>query len=864
MKIIIIIAFCFFLNFSLAFAQQPPRGGGGGFNPQNMPAIGKISGKILDKQTQKPLEFATIALMRIRRGGQGRNPATNTPTNNPNNSPNNLAAKDSLILETGTVTNEKGEFLLEQVKVGRFFLKIDFIGYQTLRSDTFLITPKNAEVFLLNLQIAPNDQKLEAVEVIGEKAVYETQLDKKVFNVDKNITATGGTVTDVLQNIPSVTVDIDGNVAMRGSGNVTILIDGKPSGLTGANRAAALSQIPASAIEKIEIISNPSARYDADGMSGIINIVTKKNKLEGLNGNASVGVGTRNKYNAALNLSYKVGKINVYGNYSYRFDQRYGFGYGLRQNTFQDSVWNTDQFNNQLNKPHFHIGKVGLDYYLNTRNTLSFSLAYSNRLNDETEQIRYQNSNRNRQLSNLFRRDNASTGRGNNFDYTLNYKHLFPKSKAEWTADAVYSTFANDNQSRFTQQNYSIQTKLPTTELPTLQDVLNDNQVRILTLQTDFILPVGKDKKGKFESGYKAILRQIDNDFAFNLFDYQQNSWRRQTKLDNLFAYSENIHAGYVLLSNQFKGLNWQAGLRAEQTFTTSDQRITQKVVNNNYFNFFPSLLINKTFKGDNEIALSYSRRINRPNVNSLNSLIDYSDPINLRAGNPLLTPEYINAFELSYTKSWQSYSINSTVYYRSISDVISRIRTVDSLGVALMTFKNLASGTSYGLELVGRLQPANWLDFTLSGNIFQTTIKGTIGDGDLNNSTFTWNARFIGNARANKTLSFQVIGNYNAPNIIPQGTFVAIYGIDFAVKKDVLQGKGSLTFNVSDVFDWREFGINQIGTNFISENRRKRETQVATLNFTYRFGSKDFAPSRRRNSKGNEGEMNGGGGGDF
>jgi outer membrane receptor protein involved in Fe transport len=851
MKILNFIIFWLFVSFFTAFAQQPPNRTGGGFNPQNLPAIGKISGKVIDKQTQKPLEFATIALLRIRRSRQG------SPTQG-------NAAKDSVSIETGAVTNDKGEFTLEQVKVGRFFLKIDFIGYKTLRSDTLLITPKSPEIVLPALQIAPDDQKLEAVEIIGEKAVYETQLDKKIFNVEKNITATGGTVTDVLQNIPSVTVDIDGNVAMRGSSNVTILIDGKPSGLTGANRAAALSQIPASAIERVEIISNPSARYDADGMSGIINIITKKNKLEGLNGNASIGVGTRNKYNAALNLSYKVKKINVYGNYSYRFDQRYGFGYGLRQNKFQDSIWNTDQFNNQLNKPHFHIGKIGLDYYLNTRNTLNFSVAYSNRSNIETEEIRYENSNRNRAMTSLFRRDNVGESTGNNFDYTLNFKHLFPKSKAEWTADAVYSTFDNDNKNSFTQQPYNIQTKLPTNELPSLQDIANNNKVKILTLQSDFVLPVGREKKGRFETGYKAILRQIDNDFASYLFDYQQNNWKRQTNLDNIFAYQENVHAAYGLFSNQWKTWNWQIGLRAEQTLTTSDQKVTQQVVNNNYFNLFPSLLINKTFAGDNEVSLSYSRRINRPNVNSLNSLIDYTDPLNLRTGNPLLTPEYINAFELGYTKNWQSYSISSTLYYRTINDVISRIRTVDSLGVATMTFKNLASGTSYGLELVSRLQPANWLDFTLSGNIFQTTIRGTISEGDLNNSTFTWNARFIGNARANKTLSFQVIGNYNAPNIIPQGTFVAIYGIDLAIKKEVFKGKGSLTLNVSDLFDWREFGINQTGTNFVSENRRKRETQVATLNFMYRFGSKDFAPARRRNSKGNEGDMNGGGGGEF
>lgn len=831
----LILLFCC-LTFNL-FAQRPQGGQGGGMNPQNLPAIGKISGKIVDKQTQQPLEFATIALMRV---------------------PHNKDAGAGLQLETGTTTNDKGEFVMEQVKVGRFIMKIDFIGYKTFHSDTFLITPKNPEMIFAKLEVSPSSEQLAAVEVIGEKAVYEQQLDKKVFNVEKNITSTGGTVTDALQNIPSVSVDVDGNVSMRGSGNVTILIDGKPSGLTGANRAAALSQLPASTVEKIEIITNPSARYDADGMSGIINIVTKKNKLEGLNGSASVGVGTRNKYNAALNLNYRIKKFNVFGNYSYRYDQRFSNGYSIRQNRINDSIWNTDQYSDGLRKPNFHIGKIGADYYITNTTTISSSLGYSNRGGTDEENLRYDIlPSLNSPTRNIYNRNTQGTDAGHNWDYALNFKKTFPTNKSELTADVVYSFADNSSFSQFRTDKNAI----PATKNDSLQNTNNNSGVKILTLQADYTLPIGKAKKGKFEVGYKSILRTIDNRFNLNAFNWEKNIYEQNTKLNNDFRYNENVHAGYVMFGNELLGFQWQAGLRAEQTYTTSELLTENKSYPNSYFNVFPSAVISKQFKNDNQITITYSRRLNRPQVGSLNPFIDYSDPLNLRQGNPFLLPEYINSFEFSYNKDWKSYSFNSTVYYRTIEGVISRFRTVDNNGVSMSSFTNLTSGTSYGLELVGRLQPFNWWDITVSGNVFRSVIDGSNVDADLNNDNFTWNSRFISNTRLHKTLSFQVIANYNAPNVLPQGMSRPFYGVDFAVKKDVMQGKGSFTLNISDVFDTRMWGANLSSTIFTNEFARKRESQVATLNFSYRFGSKDFAPSRRRTNKGNEGGMEGGGG---
>jgi outer membrane receptor protein involved in Fe transport len=820
------------------FAQKRPAGQGGGrnFDPNSLPAIGKIYGTVVDQQTQKPLEFATVSLIRLMRG-------------------------DSTKLETGVITDDKGTFLLEQVKVGRFRLKIEFIGYKPYFSDTLIVTPRTPEHSLGKIQVGVDAKQLQAVEVVGEKATYESNLDKKIFNVGKNITATGGTVTDVLQNVPSVSVDIDGNVALRGSSNVTVLIDGKPSGLTGANRQAALSQLPASAVEKIEVITNPSARYDADGMSGIINIVTKKDKLEGLNGNATVGIGTRNKYNASANLNYRVKKFNVFGNYSYRFDQRYGEGYSNRQNIFTDTTWHLNQNNYSENKPQFHLGKIGLDYFLNPKNTISASVSYGNRNSVEEERLKYQFLTANKLLDSLYYRDNYNSNNGNNIDAAINYRKTFDKPQKEWTADVTYSRSEGNSYGKFSQQTYHLNNTPRLTEKPLQQSNTGANAIHLLTVQTDFTQPVGK--KGKLEMGYKSIFRNIDTDFSIANFNYASNQWEKNLLLSNRFRYNESVNAAYVMLGNEWKGFAYQIGLRGEQTFSSSKTDGIDKTFDNQYFNIFPSAYITRNLGKEQEIFISFSRRINRPNVQSLNPFIDYSDPLNIRVGNPQLMPEYINSYEIGYNKAWKIVSLNSTIYYRNTSNVISRVRTVDNTGVSTITFKNLATAESYGIELVARIQPTNWWDITISGNTFQNTINGSNIDADLNNSTFTWNGKILSNVRFWKNAAVQLSGSYNAPFATPQGKTIAFYAVDLGFKKDI-SPKATITLNVSDIFDWRQFGINQATSTFNADFIRKRESRVATLSFTYKFGGKDFAPSRRKNSKGNEGGMEGGGGADF
>ena len=407
----------------LTIAQGRPEG-----RPEvGGPAIGKIKGTILDYKSKAPVEFATIALYK---------------------------RKDSTLV-TGTVASDKGLFALSEIGFGRYFMKINFIGYKQIIIDTIRIMPASNDVNLGTVLLHSNAEQLGEVEVSAEKAMVEINIDKKVFNVEKSIVSNGGSATDVLQQIPSVSVDIDGNVSLRGSANVTVLVDGRPSSITGSSRAAILQQIPASSIESIELITNPSAKYDPDGMSGIINIVMKKNKLNGFNGSVTVGVGTNTKYNAQANVSYRNSKMNVYANYGYRYGNRSGSGYSIRQNTFADTSYfvNSQQRQNRINES--HNVKAGFDFYLNDKNTLGMFVMYNKSNNQYNQPWNYWEEDKNNVTSGTYLKQETGSEPSSSTDYNLNYRRTFKKPKEELNFDATFSSGAADELTTLTNSYYT-------------------------------------------------------------------------------------------------------------------------------------------------------------------------------------------------------------------------------------------------------------------------------------------------------------------------------------------------------------------------------------------------------------------------
>ncbi|MEP7265453.1 MAG: TonB-dependent receptor, partial [Bacteroidota bacterium] len=811
--------FKYFLVFisllpSISFAQFPQGQRPDSASLANTPKTGIILGSVIDAASGEPVEYAAIAVFSVR---------------------------DSS-LKGGSLSNEKGKFTVTELPaMGRFRIKISFIGYADWQSEPVMLTPQKGSYDIGVVKMNVSGKNLNEVDITAEKSDFQNSIDRKVYNVDKNLVNVGGTATDVLQNVPSVTVDMDGNVSLRGSGAVTVFIDGKPSTLTGGSRQAILQQIPASAIESVEVISNPSAKYDAEGMAGIINIKTKKGKLKGLNGNTTLSVGTNNKYNASVGLNHRGAKLNVFGNYSFRSEER-------------ESESNSDQIYKQEitfkeiksssegeQKNVFHTVKAGFDYNLNNQNTIGLSGSYSMRDENDPE------SNIN--LINYFSGEDAVSTRyeksiqdNNTLEGTLDYRRTFKDSKSELTASATYSMSDRGEDNSYSGTSLEVPYQL-------------NNSAATFTsaiAQADYSHPFAN---AKLETGLKATQRINDNDVHAEVLS--DGFYLNDIQYTDHFIYEEDVLAGYALYSGKIKFLDYSAGLRAEQTLTNGDSKTTSVNIDRNYLAFFPSASIKYNWKKSNDLQLSYSRRTNRPNINSLNPFVDYSDTLNIRTGNPYLLPEYIHSAELSYAKTLDKITATATVYYRHIDDVISRYHLVDeTTGISTYTVLNFNTADNIGLEGILRYQ-AKAGSLMWSFNVFQNTVNGSNVDPDITGTNTNWNTRLTANWKLMKNFTAQLTGMYSAPDRQPQRTIRSMMsGVDAGVKYDFWKGKASLGFNVTDIFKTRKFDIHQDQDFYVLDSVRRRESQVATLSFSYRFGAQDnpFALRKKKNNPVQEG----------
>lgn len=802
-------------NSVLAQGQQPE-------NKEETLKTGKITGKVVDAASKQPVEFATISV---------------------------FTRRDS-VLVTGDISDETGEFVVEGIPAGAFRVKISYIGYRTSVKDSLLITRQDPVKNLGTIRMNGTAQALNEVIVNAEKEVFQQSIDKKVFNVDKNIVSLGGSATDVLETVPSINVDVDGAVSLRGSGGVVILIDGKPSSLTGADRAAILEQIPASAIESIEIITNPSSRYDAEGMSGIINIVLKKNQVRGANGIVTLSAGTRHKYNGALNLNYRTPKVNVFTNYSYRYANR--FFNGSRENIREDISEGTSylyQNTDGSDIDDLHLVQAGMDYYWNAKTTVGFSGLYRTDGEIQGETIEFRNLDAANTLRNLYYRNNTETEDGHNVDLAFNFRRTFSSSRQELTASVLYSESKEDEVAGFNWQSYNLDFT-PSDAPPDLQRNLGNLSNKIITMQADYLQPVREN--GKLEAGYKSIIREVDNNFIFEEYEDELGGWINNTLFSNNFLYKEQVHSLYSNYSATLGKFGYQAGLRAEQTLSNSVQKTTDRNFENNYFSLFPSLFLSYKLENEQQWQLNYSRRINRPGLRELNPFIDYSDPLNLRTGNPRLQPEYTNAFEISYLKGWKNFFLTSSVYYRNTNDIIQRIITVDTSNISTTTFENLNRRNAFGFEFIAKNTLTRWWNITSNFNFFRTAVNGSNLQTNFNNANVSWSLLFISNMDIPKIAQMQITANYRGPMATAQGIMREMYSINVGLKRDIFKSKGSLSLNVSDIFDTREFSMLTTGEGFLQASTRKRESRIATLTFTYKFGKMEEAEKKSRSGRDN------------
>lgn len=775
---------------------------------------GKVSGTVQDQETKAPLGFANVVLLTVR---------------------------DSSLV-TGATSDIEGKFELGRVPQGSFILRISSVGYPTKFIPNINILASENHVRLGAIPVKGGATQLKEVQIVTERPIVEYELDKKVVNVERDIAAQSGTVAEVMQNVPSVTVDVDGNVSLRGSSNVTILVDGKRSSLANLS----LDQIPANLIENIEIITNPSSKYDPEGTSGVINLVLKKDKKPGFHGSATLNAGTYENYNTSLNLNYRYFKWSINGGYDFRHRTRPGWN-SSSTTYFGDTLSYLEQNGERDNLDISHNFRLGADYFLTPKRTLSVSALYRTDDEEGSNSIFYRFLNEDRQLTSSRNRRTEDTEEGYNVDLTMGYRQVFERKGQELTADLIFTDNVDEEKSLFTEY------ELTSSALAQIQNTITDDKNRRFVAQADYAYPISENSR--FETGFRSSLQRLDEDSRFFDFDNKSNQFVYNDTISNHFVYDEHVHALYGIYNNKHKRISYQLGLRAEQTLTTSDQRTSNEVFKNDYFSLFPSLFVTHDINKDNKVQFSYSRRINRPRSRFLNPFVDLSDKYNVDYGNPELMPEFINSLELGYLRYWGSSSLNISTFYRHTTDQIQRLRTssnvTDENGETFIrtetTFINLSDGTSYGVELAATHEPTKW--WRLNGGItgFQTELNDTQGDTELSNSQLSWNAKINSTMTVWKNMDIQLSGNYRSPMASIQGRIKEMYSADLGIKKDVLKKKGTILFRVSDIFDTREFNFLSYSDNFRTESNNKRQSRIFYIGFTYRLNSENSGRERRR-----------------
>ncbi|MFZ9589126.1 MAG: TonB-dependent receptor domain-containing protein [Chitinophagaceae bacterium] len=863
------LLFSILLFLSVHVNAQIP-GGGRPVGGQNM-NMGRFYGRIVDGKTNKSLEAASVQLIQ--------------------NKMDTATKKRKDVVVSGQLTKGNGDFSLENLPImGQFKLKISAIGYlpleQSVKFDInmnggdFSKMLNNIDVDLGKIKLEIDAKQLEEVKVVGTKPFMQMGVDRKVFNVEKNLVSTGQTASEMMKNIPGVDVDIDGNVTLRNA-SPTIFVDGRPTNLT-------LDQIPSDAIQSVELITNPSAKFDASGgMSGIINIILKKNRKAGYNGSLRTGIDSRGMPNAGGDINIKQGKVNIFASSMYNRRKSIGEGQSLREEFFASPNISYDQSNNPISTGFFNFNRAGLDFFADNRNTFTLSGSYvqgefnnSDKLAIQTDTL-YPTGTK----SILSERVTGSSFNFNNYGAALGYKHLFSKKGMELTADLNYNNSINKSNGGFQTQYYDINNSPKGNLIDQTQQGKGSNS--FYTFQTDFTNPLGE--KAKLELGLRGAIRDFQSENLNYIYNFALNQYIPITSINANYKFNDKVFAVYGTYANTIgKKTNYQLGLRVESSTYTGTLLTNGNTFGNSYpMSLFPSLNFTHQIDQTQDLQFSYARKINRPNFFQILPFVDYTDSLNISRGNPDLIPEFTNSLELNYQKSFKkSHSVFISAYFKQTDNLITRYQikeesTTPGKDILINTFINANSSRAYGLELTSRNPVTKWLEITTNLNFFNSSINSSNLQVDLNNSLWSFFGKINANIKLPSNFTLQLAGDYRSKTILPQsssnrgggggggwgggggggwGGFVQTsaqgyiepnYGIEFALRKDFLkEKKGSLTLSMNDVFKTKVFGSYSESQFFTQTNSRRRDWQVLRLNFSYRFGKVDASIFKRKNTR--------------
>ena len=792
-------------------------------------AQGKINGQITDDKN-KIVEFASVTL---------------------------LKAKDSTLVK-GALSDQNGSFEFEKIASGEYLVNVSQMGYKKFYTPRFSLDSDNLNVKLSNLIMQEDSKQLSEVQVVANKPFIEQQLDKTVVNVENSIISAGSTALEVLEKAPGITVDKDGNISLKGKQNVLVMMDGKPTYMSAGDLANLLRNMQSSSLDKIEIMTNPPAKYDAAGNAGVINIKTKKNQNMGLNGSATLGMGygffrSLPKENGSLNLNYRQGKLNLFGNFSGNNRKNFQIN-DIRRKFVEngktlsgfDQIADSDKQNSSFSY------KMGADYFIDSKNTIGVLV---NGMNGNFKELLDNQAIIKNAVGVM---DSTSITKGDikntwgNYSANINFKHVIDSTGREWTVDADYARYNADNLMQYRTSKYDLLNILRQTRN---EDGMTASKIDIYALKADLVFPI--NKTSKFEAGVKSSYVNSNNDmrFEFLVGDLQTRTIDPTRSRD--FLYKENINAGYLNYSKEIKKLSIQLGIRVENTIGKGTL-LGKNLLDRNYTNVFPSVFLRQKLSAKHQLGMSYSRRIDRPSYEDLNPFLYFLDPYTFQQGNELLLPQFTDAVELSHTLMD---AITTTINYSRTNGVMTEIlQQNNALKLTNVTKYNIGYVDNFGIAFSVPVPITKWwfsnTYFNLYNNHYVGDIpKTTVDANGISNTIYqpldaratTYMLNMTHQFTLPKKFSLELSGYYQSPFIEGQLVGKPMGQVSFGVQKKVLKDKATIKLNVNDIFWTNQFRGSFVFNDIDVQIQNKWESRTARMTFTYRFGNNKVASARQR-----------------
>ncbi|HEY9114328.1 MAG TPA: outer membrane beta-barrel family protein [Bacteroidales bacterium] len=777
-------------------------------NPENK---GKLKGTVLDSETREGLEYATISVYRT---GEER-------------------------LITGTVTDLYGHFKFENLEPGNYYLVVAFLGMDNKKIENISVKNMEDNINVGKIILNPTAKSLSEVEIVSKRAPVEYMIDKKVITVDRQITATSGSAVDVLENTPSVKVDVEGNVTLRGSSGFTVLVDGKPTILDPSD---ALRQIPASTIENIEIITNPSVKYRPDGSSGIINIITKKNHLDGLSGIVNLNAGMYNAYGGDFLLSYRFNKLNVFAGASYNKRTRPGTSISNRETYSLDTTFFV---NSSGDRDRQWVGtnvKAGIEYDVTKNDFISLGGTIGNWDMEGTSDLFYTEWDYPSSYNNNYSSMEKSARGGNYYELNGAYQRKFARKGHQLNLNANYQFRDADEYSQ--------------SELTDTAGVLDNGKKNVetgpgqrLDIKLDYTLPLRE--KDKFEAGFQSRNNRSEDNTELYFLDPETGDFILQPEFSHLTDYTENIYALYALYAGYLNNFGYQLGLRGEYTDRTIASSGEPDFVLDGW-DYFPTIHLSYDLPKDMQLMASYSRRIDRPRGWELEPFITWQDEFNVRQGNPDLLPELIDSFDASFLKKFDKGSFSTDLYYKITHNKVERVQSIFVEDVILNTVENVGKDYSLGVEFLFNYNLLKWWEIDFSGTYYYYKIEGTLYDAPFERTSNNWNSRFNNTFTVRKNFIFQLNSSYNSGSVTAQGTSSGFYTLDAAIKTSFLKKTLSATLQARDLFGTALRENISRGEGFYTYNKYQPKAPVVSITLSYRFNN--FRQAKKGN--GGDGEM--------